>query len=639
MQNRVAVTEPQPRDSGMRLNKNNGSSRAEYRPVRLGSPGLAVERRQNGLVYVQNPNPLRTYPSRLSDRLDFWARVAPDRIFLAQRTHDQIWGAITYSEFHRSVRNVGQALLNRRLSVDRPVVVLSGNDIEHALLMHAAMYVGIPYAPVSPSYSLAVSEFTRLSEILNVLKPGLLFAKDLSEYDRALDSVGRTSAEIVTSGSASNLRATSFAELVNTPASSAVDEANTKVGHSTIAKILFTSGSTGHPKGVINTQEMLCSNQAMILSMLPFLEDEAPITVDWLPWHHTFGGNHNLGVILYNGGSLYIDEGKPIPGAYAATARNLREIATTLYFNVPRGYEELIICLRHDPQLRETFFSRINLIFYAAASLQQSLWDELERLAQETCGERITIISSFGSTETAPFAMCPVKQTKRAGYIGVPAPGVKLKLVPVGEKLEARIKGPNVTPGYWKDEALTRTVFDDEGFYCMRDALAFLDSEHPEEGFIFDGRVVEDFKLSSGTWVNVGLLRARFVEHCNPYVLDVAIAGHDRDYISALIFPNVEACRTITDLPPGASPREVVAHRAVRELFRQLLTDFATRNTGSSRRVACGMLMHDRPSLENGELTDKGSLNLLTTLRNRSALVDELYATPTTDRVIVVHTD
>jgi feruloyl-CoA synthase len=621
----------------MRLN--DASSRAVYRPIHLGKPGLAIERKPNGLVYAQNPNPLRSYPPRLSDRLDFWARVAPERIFLAQRISDRSWRTITYSAFQRSVRSIGQALLNRRLSVDRPVVVLSGNDIEHALLMHAAMYVGIPYVPVSPSYSLAVSEFTRLSEILWVLKPGLIFAEDLSAYVRALKNVGYTSAEAVTCSSASALQATSFSELANTPATSAVNEANARVGHSTIAKILFTSGSTGHPKGVINTQEMLCSNQAMILSMLPFLEDDAPITVDWLPWHHTFGGNHNLGVILYNGGSLYIDEGRPISGAFAATARNLREIATTLYFNVPKGYEELIMCLRQDSRLRETFFSRLKLIFYAAASLPQTVWDELEQLALETCGERITIVSSFGSTETAPFAMCPVKQSRRAGYVGLPAPGVKLKLVPIGEKLEARIKGPNVTPGYWKNEELTRAAFDDEGFYCMRDALAFLEPQHPEEGFIFDGRVAEDFKLSTGTWVNVGLLRTSFLHHCNPYVQDVAIAGHDRDYISALIFPNVEACRAINSLAPDASLGEIATNPAIRELFHQLLMSFAAENIGSSSRIARAMLMPDRPSLDKGELTDKGSLNQLVTLRNRSPLVDELYATPISERVIAIHTD
>ena len=607
------------------------------RAVRLGPPGMIFERRSDGCFIARNPHPLDRYPEKITDRLVHWARAAPDRVFLAQRRGDQTWRTIRYAEFQANVRAIGQALLSRGLSVERPIVVLSGNDIEHALLMYAAMLVGIPYAPISPAYSLAVKEFSRLRGIVELLQPGMIFTDRLDVFGNALRAVSFCGAELVTSGDPSPLRATPFEVLSRAQATAAVDRANAAVNADTIAKILFTSGSTGVPKGVINTQRMLSSNQAMILSVLPCLADEPPLTVDWLPWHHTFGGNHNLGLILYNGGTLYIDEGRPLPGRFNATVKNLREIAPTIYFNVPRGYQELIAALRRDEELRQRFFNRIQVIFFAAASLSQTARNDLERLALETCGERIPMVSGFGSTETAPSSLCPVLQSGCSGYIGVPEPGVELKLVPSGNKLEARVRGPHVTPGYWKHNEMTAAAFDEEGFYRTGDALALLDRDHPEKGFIFDGRLAEDFKLSTGTWVSTGELRTSLVAHFCPYVQDAAITGHDRSEVGALIFPDYEACRRHARLPRGASDSEIASHSRVRALFRELLESFAAQSTGSSNRLTRILLMVSGPSLEAGEITDKGSLNQRLVLSHRAELVERLYEVHPPDRVIALH--
>src|SRR5215472_547558 len=539
------------------------------REVRLGASDVVLDRRPDGTIYVRSKDPLGPYAEKMTERLDHWAVVAPDRTFLAERAPDKSWRRLTYAEARDQARSVGQALVNRGLSPDRPVAVLSANDLEHALIQFGALYAGIPYVPISPAYSLVSSDFAKLRHIIGLLTPGLVFAADGARFGKALQAALPGGTEVVVTANPI-AGAALFARLTETHAGPSLDAAHSKVAADTVAKILFTSGSTGWPKGVINTHRMWSSNQAMACAYFRFLEEEPPVIVDWLPWNHTFAGNADMGMILYNGGTLYIDRGKPAPGFFEETARNLREIAPTMHFNVPRGFEMLVPYLRREPRLRKNFFSRLKLMYYAGAGLSQHVWDELEQLAIETCGERILMLTGLGSTETAPHALF-AREAGRAGMVGLPAPGVELKLVPAEGKLDARLRGPNITPGYWRQEALTRAAFDEEGFYKLGDALRFVDGTAPSRGFMFDGRVAEDFKLATGTWVSVGPLRARLLSHFAPYVQDVVIAGHDRDYVSVLIIPNLDACRRISpDASPDTAPTQLLDSTPVRSLFKTL---------------------------------------------------------------------
>ncbi|MGC1573881.1 MAG: feruloyl-CoA synthase, partial [Pseudolabrys sp.] len=471
--------------------------------------------------------------------------------------------------------------------------------------------------------------------IIELLTPGLVFVNDGGPFARALHETVPDGIElVVTRSPLGDRKTTLFADLLGTEDAAGVAAAHAKVAPDTIAKFLFTSGSTGNPKAVINTHRMLCSNQAMLASGFAFVADEPPVVVDWLPWSHTFGSNHNFNMVLTNGGSLYIDDGNPTPPGVPKTARNLREIAPTIYFNVPKGYEALIAHFRTDEVLRRNFFSRLKVLFYAGAGLNQTTWDELTRLAIETTGERIIFLSSLGSTETSPLALACSWDFDRPGNIGLPAPGVELKLVPNEGKLEARLRGPHITPGYWRQEKLTREAFDAEGFYKIGDALKFVDPNDPGRGLLFDGRIAEDFKLSTGTWVSVGPLRARFVDHFAPYVRDVVFAGADRDDIAALIFPDIEACRRLGGLGPDASLSAIVQAPAVCTIFVELLAKLAAVSPGSSTRVERAVLMAEPPSMDKGEMTDKGSINQRAVLKNRDALVDELYSLPLSSRVI-----
>ena len=502
------------------------------RAVRLGQRDIVVERNPDGTIHLRSPHPLAPYPGKLTERLEHWARTAPTRIFLAQRAAGDGWRAISYGETLAQVRRIGAALIERGLSPERPIVILSGNDIEHALIGLAANYVGIPYAPISPAYSLISRDFSKLKSIIDLLTPGLVFAADGEAYGRAITAAAPSSVEIVVGRNAVPGRAaTPFAALLAPRPTAAADAAHAAVSGDTIAKFLFTSGSTGTPKAVINTQGMWCANQAMILSQLAFFADEPPVIVDWAPWHHTAGGNHNFGFVLYNGGTFYIDEGKPLPVAIEITVENLREVAPTWYFTVPKGYEALLPYLRADAELRKKFFSRLKVLWFAGAALSQSLFDAMQELALATCGERIMFLTGLGATESAPMAIARMWQSSDSTNMGVPVPGVELKLVPIEGKLEARLRGPNVTPGYWRQPHLTREAFDSEGFYKLGDALKFQDPADPGQGLLFDGRTAEDFKLATGTWVNVGPLRARLLACLEPYARDVVLAGADRNEI------------------------------------------------------------------------------------------------------------
>ena len=594
------------------------------RHVRIAPSEVDIERAPGGIVYARSPYPLGPFPEKLTERLDYWAATAPERTFMAKRAPSGEWRRLTYRAAREQGRAIAQSLVKRDLSAERPIAILSGNDLEHALIGLGAMYAGIPYAPISPAYSLVSTDFAKLRHIVGLLTPGLVFATSGSNFRRAIESVIPRDAELVVT--ADPLRgATLFADLAGATPGPSLEAANAKIAGDAIVKILFTSGSTGMPKGVINTHRMWSSNQEMARAMLEFVADEPPVLVDWLPWNHTFAGNSDVGLVLYNGGSYYIDDGKPVPGRFEETIRNLKEIAPTIHLNVPKGFEALAGALGEDAELRENFFSRLRIMYYAGAGLSQPVWDALESLSIETCGERILMLCGLGSTETAPHALfADREQASQAGHVGVPARGVELKLVPAGEKLEARLRGPNITPGYWRQEELTRAAFDEEGFYKLGDALRFVDERSPRKGFIFDGRIAEDFKLSTGTWVSVGPLRARFLRHFTPYAQDVVIAGHDRDRIAALIFPDLDACRRIApDMAAGAG--ELLASMAIRSRFEELLGGFARTATGSSNRIAAAILLDTPPSIDAHEITDKGSLNQGAVLRHRAGIVEELY--------------
>jgi feruloyl-CoA synthase len=607
------------------------------RAVNLAPADIAV-RRSGDAVYLQSRRALGAYPNRLTERLEYWAGHAPDRPFLAQRGATGEWYRVSYGEALTRVRAIAQALLDRKLSNDCPVLILSGNGIEHGLLALAAMHAGILYAPVAPAYSLQARDYATLGLIFDRIRPGLVFAAEGAPFDAALRQVLPDGVELVVSsfkpGAQPSRPATPFAALEAAPPTSAVDEAASRVGPDTIAKILFTSGSTGRPKGVINTQRMLCANQQMILSVLQFLAEEPPVLCDWLPWNHTAGGNHNFGIVLYNGGTFYVDEGRPIPSAIDATVRNLREIAAVAHFTVPRTYEALMPFLRSDAQLRQRFFSRLKILFYAAAGLSQRFFDELSEMAVQTCGEDILWMTGFGATETAPFALSTGPEGASAGIVGVPSPGMELKLAPVGAKVEARVRGANITPGYFKDEALTAAAFDDEGFYRLGDAMRFMDPADPAKGLVFDGRLAEDFKLSTGTWVSVGPLRSRILARAGGFAQDVVIAAPDRDFVGALIVPNLHACATLCPDLAGAAPRALVSDNRVRARFQTLLDELARESTGGSTFVARAVVLDELPSIDAREITDKGSLNQKMMLQNRSALVAELYETVASARVI-----
>src|SRR5262245_26192204 len=608
---------------------------APLRAVRLGKPDAVLEQLSDGAVHIRATQSLGRYHDNLSQPLEYWAKTAPDRVFLAQRDAQGQSRNLSYAQVLSDAKRIGAALLRRGLSAEKPIVVISSNDIEHALLGLGAMYVGIPYAPISAAYSLMSSDFSKLREIVNLLTPGLVFANDGGPFAPALYQTVPDDIElVVTRNPLGDRKTTMFADLLGATDETGVAAANRAVSADTIAKFLFTSGSTGNPKGVINTHRMLCSNQAMLGSGFAFVADEPPVVVDWLPWSHTFGSNHNFNMVLTYGGSLYIDDGNPTPPGVPKTARNLREIAPTIYFNVPKGYEALIAHFRADDDLRRNFFSRLKVLFYAGAGLNQTTWEELTRLAVETTGERIIFLSSLGSTETAPLALACSWDFDRPGNIGLPAPGVDLKLVPNEGKLEARLRGPHIKPGYWRQEQLTRNAFDEEGFYKLGDALKFVDANDPGKGLLFDGRIAEDFKLSTGTWVSVGPLRARFIDHFAPYVRDVVFAGADRDDIAALVFPDIEACRRLSGHGADASPDHIVSASAVRNTFAERLKKLAAASPGSSTRIERAILMAEPPSMDKTEVTDKGSINQRAVLKNRSALVDELYEIPLSSRVI-----
>jgi feruloyl-CoA synthase len=558
--------------------------------MRLAPARVDLEKRADGAMLLRSPQKLAPYARCVTEWLVQWSDRTPERVFLAERKGNG-WRKLTYRETYGAVRRIAQALLERGLNAEKPVAILSDNSIDHALLALGAMHVGIPAAPISPAYSLMSKDFVKLKSIFELVKPGLVYAADPQKFGPALEAVGAKS--------------TPVDELLETNPGSLLERAYLQLTPDSIAKILFTSGSTGIPKGVINTHRMLCANQQMLAQAWPFVEDKPPVVVDWLPWNHTFGGNHNFNMVLRNGGTLYVDGGKPVPGLVEATVANLREIAPTMYFNVPRGYALLLPFLESDAGLRANFFRDLDMLFYAAAALPQNLWDRLRKLSD------VPMLSAWGSTETSPLATSVHFKMERPGVIGLPVADCELKLVPSAGKYEVRVRGPNVTPGYYKRPDLTKAAFDDEGFYRIGDAVRFADAKEPAQGIVFDGRVAEDFKLSSGTWVNAGAVRVKLIAAADPLIQDAVITGHDRDEVGALVFLN-----------PGTKD---MSYAAVRSRLSGILAQLAQQG-GSSTYPARLLVMSEPPSIDANEITDKGYLNQRAVLERRADLVEKLYS-------------
>lgn len=599
---------------------------SDFRPVSIGHPPPEIHHDADGVWHIRPLEALGDYPPRLTDRLVDGARDFPERTLMAARGPDGEWIRIGYGDMLQRARRIGQWLLDHGVSVERPLLVLSGNDLEHIQLMLGAMYAGVPYSSVSPAYSLVATDFGKLRHIVGTVTPSVVYAAAGEPFARAIaGAVDGDVTVVLGKGELPERASIPFAELLQAEPST-VDAANAAVGPDTIAKFLFTSGSTKLPKAVTTTQRMLCANQQMLLQTFPVFAEEPPVLVDWLPWNHTFGGSHNVGIALYNGGSFYIDDGQPTPKRFAETLRNLREISPTVYFNVPKAWEDLTVVLEHDAELREVFFAKLKLFFFAGAGLSQAAWDRLDRVTEAHCGHRIRMMVGLGMTETSPSCLFSTGGVIGAGYVGLPAPGCEVKLVPTDGKLEARMRGPHVMPGYWRNAEQTRAVFDADGYFCTGDALKFVDEARPELGMVFDGRIAEDFKLSSGTFVSVGPLRAKVITEGAPYVQDIVVAGMNRDEIGVLVFARVPECRQLAGLGDDADLFAVMTHPKVREHFAGLLTRLNRTATGSANRIAWLRLLETLPSIDHSEVTDKGSINQRAVLTRRAELIEALYA-------------
>ena len=602
----------------------------KYRAMRYGITRVTREQTPEGVQYVQAEQPLQPHPQRMTDKLLHWARVAPERTFMARRkrlangtTGD--WEHLVYAQALAGARRIGQALLSRQLSPDRPVVILSENSLEHAILSLGCMMVGVPFCPVSPAYSTVSQDFDKLRHVLKTLTPGMVFAADADTYAKAIAAAVPSDVEVVIAqGHLPDRPHTLLGALLDTPDTPAVDAAMQATGPDTIVKFLFTSGSTNMPKGVINTHGMWCANQQQMWQSMPVLGESPPVLVDWLPWNHTFGGNHNTGLTLFHGGSLYIDDGKPVPALMGETLRNLRDIAPTVYFNVPTGLEAIANAMRTDDVLRRNLLSRVRMFFYSGAALAQPIWDSLHASQEREVGERIVMGTGLGMTESGPFAIFVPRPEVQSGDLGLPTAGMRLKLVPMGDKVEVRYQGPNITPGYWRAPEATADAFDEEGFFKSGDAVTWIDPNNIHLGLKFDGRIAEDFKLATGTFVSVGPLRAKIIAAGAPYVQDAVITGLNMKEVGAMLFTTPKV-RDLAGLPANAPLAEALAHPQVLAHFQTVLNQLAATATGSANRVARMVLMAELPSIDKGEVTDKGSINQRAVLKHRDALVQALH--------------
>jgi feruloyl-CoA synthase len=605
------------------------TSAATFRPFTFGVT-RALRRDVGATTYLQAEQALLPYPQRMTDRLLHWAEHTPDQTLYARRDPalGGDWRHLSFAQALDAARHIGQALLNRGLSAERPLVILSENSLEHAMLALGAMYVGVPFCAVSPPYSLISKDFDKLRHVLDTLTPGLVFAADWQRYGRAIEAVVPLDTEVAIYSIAEtpmDTRAiTSFDSLLATEVTPQVEAAMQATGPDTLVKFLFTSGSTKLPKAVMNTQRMVCANQQQMAQSMPVITEAPLVLMDWMPWNHTAGGNHDFFMVVYNGGTLYIDDGKPTPALIGETLRNLREIAPTWYFNVPVGYEAIASAMQTDDVLRRNFLSRVRQLFYAGASLSQPIWDSLYASAEREYGERVVMTAGLGMTESAPFGLFVTTPHSKAGDLGLPGPGLELKLVPMGDKTEIRYRGPNITPGYWRNPEATRESFDEEGYFCTGDAVLWIDPNDIHQGLRFDGRIAEDFKLATGTFVSVGPMRAKIMAAGAPYVQDAVLTGLDLKEVGAMLVPT-PALRRLGGLDASASLTEVVATAPVKAWLQGLLNTLAVSATGSANRIARALILTEPASIDKGEVTDKGSINQRAVLKHRAALVAALH--------------
>jgi len=611
-----------------------------FRKIEWLKRDIAVERRPDGVIVLKSRIPLKAYDKHIPAALAKWAKEAPERAWLAQRAGpDRQWRKLSYGEAKRLVDGLTQGLLNLGLAPGRPVTILSGNSIEHALMTQAAMQARLPAAPVSPAYSLMSQDHLKLKYLFDLIKPAVVMVQDGPTFENALKALDLTGVTVVhVARPCAGLKSVSFADLAATPVTADVEDSISKITPKTVGKLLFTSGSTGMPKAVINTQEMMCANAAMMMQVRP-RDPNGPLAtyLDWMPWNHTMGGNALFNPVLIEGGTLYIDDGRPMPGQIEETLRNLHEVSPTYYANVPAGYAALAAAMEKDDTLCRSFFKNLGLMAYGGARLPDDLYDRMQALAVRATGQRIVFYTGWGSTETAPTSTGTYWNTERVGLIGLPFPGVELKMLPVGSKYELRLRGVNVTPGYFGQPDLTQKAFDEEGFYCIGDAGVFVDPNDPVQGIIFAGRVVEDFKLTTGTFVHVGSLRTDAIAAATPVIQDALVTGQDRPFIGLLAWPNLHACRQIVG-NPDAIYEEVVKHPAVIACLKQgLQAHNASTSGASSMRIARAMLMVEPASIDGNELTDKGYINQRAGLERRAALVEKLYADQPGEGVIILN--